>query len=205
MISVASVLTVNPSRPEEAAIDEAVRILASGGLVAFPTETVYGLAADASNPKAVERLNQVKGRPPDKPYSIHLGDAAQVARFVRDVPPAARRLMQKFWPGPLTIVLPADGQKTVGFRLPNHPVAVEFLRRCACPVIAPSANKSGFPPPTDGREVLGALDGQLDCLLDAGPTPLGRESSVVSVVDGVVTVLREGAIPAGAIQAAAKE
>ena len=198
------VLTVNPSQPEPAAVEEAARILMAGGLVAFPTETVYGLAADAGNPKAVARLNRVKGRPPDKPYSIHLGDAGQVARFVRDVPPTAQRLMERFWPGPLTIVLSADATGTVGFRLPNHPVARAFLSRCACPVVAPSANRSGFLPPTDGKEVLSALGGDFDCLLDAGPTPLGRESSVVSVVGGALTILREGAIPAEAIEAAAR-
>lgn len=199
----ARVFVVSASEPDESAIQEAARVLREGGLVAFPTETVYGLAADATNPKAIERLNQVKGRPPEKPYSWHLAEEAQVRQFVQDVPPMAARLMQAFWPGPLTIVLPAKEQGTIGFRVPSHPVAQQFLRECRRPVVAPSANRSGFPPPTDGKEVLAALDGQCECLLDAGPTPLGRESTVVSVVDGRLTILREGAISAEDVRRAA--
>lgn len=197
------VFVVTSSQPDEAAIREAARVLREGGLVAFPTETVYGLAADAANPKAIERLNRVKGRPTEKPYSLHLYEEAQIREFVQDVTPLAARLMRTFWPGPLTIVMPSKGQGTIGFRLPDHPVAQQFLRQCQRPVVAPSANRSGFPPPTDGKEVLAALDGQYDCLLDAGPTPLGRESTVVSVADGRLTILREGAIVAEAVRRAA--
>ena len=203
MKSAPRVFVVSASQPEEPAIQEAARLLREGGLVAFPTETVYGLAADAANPKAIERLNQVKGRPPEKPYSLHLYEEAQIREFVQDVPALAMRLMRAFWPGPLTIVMPSKGQGTVGFRLPDHPVAQAFLRSCQRPVVAPSANRSGFPPPTDGKEVLAALEGQVDCVLDAGPTPLGRESTVVSVVDGRLTILREGAIAAEEIRRAA--
>lgn len=208
-----AVLAVNPNSPEAHLIAEAARILSGGGLVAFPTETVYGLAADAANPKAIERLNHVKGRPPGKPYSIHLYETTQLGEFMDAVPPLAQRLMERFWPGPLTIVMPARplghgaggparGQTTVGFRLPDHPVAQAFLRQSGRAVVAPSANRSGFQPPTDGKEVVAALDGQFDCLLDAGPTPLGRESTVVSVVSGRIEILREGAIPAQTIHAA---
>jgi L-threonylcarbamoyladenylate synthase len=197
------VFVVNANQPDESAIREAARVLREGGLVAFPTETVYGLAADATNPKAIERLNQVKGRPPEKPYSWHLAEEAQVRQFVQDVPAIAARLMQQFWPGPLTIVLPAKEQGTIGFRVPDHPVAQAFLRECRRPVVAPSANRSGFPPPTDGKEVLAALDGQCECLLDAGPTRLGRESTVVSVAHDRLTILREGAISAEEVRRAA--
>jgi len=198
------VLIVSSGAPDTSAIEQAASALRAGGLVAFPTETVYGLAADAGNPQAIERLNRVKGRAPEKPYSIHLGEAGQVRRFVREVPSIAQRLIDQFWPGPLTIVMSTGAAGTVGFRLPNHPVALAFLRACACPVVAPSANRSGFPPPTDAQEVLAALDGQFECLLDAGPTPLGRESTVVSVVNDQLEILREGAIPAEAVQAAIK-
>ena len=197
-----AVLRVNSNAPEEALIAEAVRVLRSGGLVAFPTETVYGLAADATNPKALERLNRVKGRPPEKPYSIHVSDTTQVRAIIGEIPPMARRLMEQFWPGPLTIVMQAKDGTTVGFRLPNHPVAQAFLYRCQGRVVAPSANRSGSPPPTDGQEVLAALDGDFDCLLDAGPTMLGRESTVVSVVGETLTILREGAVPAQQVQRA---
>lgn len=194
------VFVINPDDPDPKALAEAAHLLREGRLVAFPTETVYGLGADAGNPRAIERLNQVKGRPPDKPYTIHLYDAEQIKQFVDAVPPVAEQLMATFWPGPLTIVMPAKRSGSVGFRLPNHPVAREFLRRCGCPVVAPSANRSGFPPPTDGQEVRAALGAQFDCLLDAGPTPLGRESTVVSVLGDRAAVLREGAIPAQAIR-----
>jgi len=200
-MSAPQIFSINANTPEEHLLAEAAHILCDGGLVAFPTETVYGLAADATNPQAVMRLNRVKGRPPEKPYSIHLYETAQIAAFVETIPPLATRLMERFWPGPLTIVMRSKDGKTVGFRLPNHPVAQAFLRRCQRPVVAPSANRSGFPPPTDGREALTALDGQFDCLLDAGPTPLGRESTVVSVVGGQLEILREGAIPLQTIQA----
>ncbi|HAM41522.1 MAG TPA: threonylcarbamoyl-AMP synthase [Candidatus Omnitrophica bacterium] len=195
----------HPSAPQPELIAEAARRLCAGGLVAFPTETVYGLGADATNPQAIARLNQVKGRPPEKPYSLHLYDAAQVLQFVDDIPPAAERLMKRFWPGPLTIVMPSKGGGTVGFRLPSHPVALAFLRCCARAVVAPSANRSGSPPPTDGKEVAEALQGSYDYLLDAGPTPLGRESTVVSVVGGTLTVLRDGAIPEAVLRATVKD
>jgi len=182
---------------------EAARILCDGGLVAFPTETVYGLAVDSSNPMAVERLDQAKGRPPEKPYSLHLGDPSQLHQFVDRVPPAASRLIARYWPGPLTIVMPGKQGRMLGFRLPNHPVARELLRRCPCPVVAPSANPSGMPPPTDAQEVLQTMNGLCDCVLDAGPTPLGRESTVVRVIDDRVEVLRQGAIAADELLAVA--
>jgi L-threonylcarbamoyladenylate synthase len=197
------ILRVIAGEPQPEPIAAAAAIVRAGGLVAFPTETVYGLAADASNPQALERLNAVKGRPPEKPYSLHLYAAAQVRERVSAIPPAAQRLMERFWPGPLTIVLPADDGTTVGFRLPDHPVARAFLKACGVPVVAPSANRSGSAPPTDAAEVLAALGDACDGLLDGGPTPVGRESTVVQVQDGRVTVLREGAIPGAQVLEAA--
>ena len=180
--------------PDTTAITEAAKLLRSGGLVAFPTETVYGLGADATNPKAIERLNKVKGRPPEKPYSLHLYAPEQMRPYVASVPPAAAKLIERFWPGPLTVVLPGKDGKTVGFRLPDHPIARAFLKACEVPVVAPSANRSGSPPPTDAQEVMAALNGDLDCLLDGGPTRLGRESTVVEAVGGRLEIRREGAI-----------
>ena len=197
-------------------LEDAARLLRDGGLVAFPTETVYGLAADATNPQAIARLNRVKGRPPHKPYSLHLHSIEQVREVVAHVPPQARRLMERFWPGPLTIVIPYHGpstrpsaslrivvsersesnhdMQTVGLRVPDHPIAQAFLKACGVPVAAPSANASGTPPPTDAQQVLAGLDGAFDCLLDGGPCRLGRESTVVSVTAGGLDILREGAI-----------
>ncbi len=188
------VFRVRGDATDAAALTVAATILRGGGLVAFPTETVYGLGADATNPQSIVRLNQVKGRPPDKPYSLHVHSPEEVARFVASIPPLAQRLMDRFWPGPLTIIMPAPDGATVGFRVPDHPVARAFLRACGVPVAAPSANRSGALPPTDAQEVLAALDGDVDCLLDGGPTRMGRESTVVEVVDGTVVVRREGAI-----------
>lgn len=185
--------------PNPDALAQAAKILRGGGLVAFPTETVYGLGADATNPQAIERLNQVKGRPPDKPYSLHVHSIGQVRAIVQRIPPLAQRLMERFWPGPLTIVMPGPDGNALGFRLPDHPVARAFLLACEVPVAAPSANRSGLPPPTDSQEVLTALDGSFDCLLDAGPTPFGRESTVVEIIGDRLEVRREGAISKDAI------
>jgi L-threonylcarbamoyladenylate synthase len=190
--------------PDAAVIAEAAAVLRGGGLVAFPTETVYGLGADAFNPQAIARLNAVKGRPPEKPYSLHLHAPEQIRGYVESVPPAAERLMSRFWPGPLTIVMPAKGGGTMGFRLPDHPVAQAFLKACGVPVAAPSANRSGSPPPTDASEVVASLDGAIDGLLDGGPTRHGRESTVVEVVEGRVEIRREGAIAKDLILAALK-
>jgi L-threonylcarbamoyladenylate synthase len=203
MTTAPRVLSVQGQAPDPAVLAEAARIVRHGGLVAFPTETVYGLAADATNPDALARLNRVKGRAPEKPYSIHLHDPAQITAYVDVVPEAARRLMQRFWPGPLTLVLLARDGRTVGFRLPDHPVARAFLAACAVPVVAPSANHAGAPPPTDATEVLASLDGEIDGILDAGPTTLGRESSVVEIIGSDVLVRREGALSEAAILAAA--
>ena len=185
--------------PDLAALAEAAAVLRNGGLVAFPTETVYGLGADATNPKAVERLTQVKGRPPEKPYSLHLHHTEQMRPYVSSVPAAAAKLIERFWPGPLTVVVPGRDGKTIGFRLPDHPVARAFLKACGVPVAAPSANRSGSPPPTDAQEVLAALNGAMDCLLDGGPTRFGRESTVVEIVNNRVEIRREGAISKDAI------
>ena len=191
----APVLIVDGLRPDPAVIAQAAAVLKRGGLVAFPTETVYGLGADATNPAAIERLNAVKGRPPEKPYSLHLHSPEQMRPYLKgEVPPTARKLIERFWPGPLTIVLPGKDGKTVGFRLPDHPIAREFFKTCGVPVAAPSANRSGSAPPTDAAEVQAALNGGFDCLLDSGPTRLGRESTVVEIVDGRAEIRREGAV-----------
>ena len=194
MSATPQVITLTGSASDASAIKQAAQILRRGGLVAFPTETVYGLGADSTNPAAIEHLNKVKGRPPEKPYSLHLYSKEQLRAYVTTVPALATRLMERFWPGPLTIVMAGNDGKIVGFRLPDHPIARAFLEACAVPVVAPSANRSGFPPPTDIKEVLSALDGDIDCLIDGGPTKWGRESTVVELVGNRVEIRREGAI-----------
>lgn len=196
------ILRVDARAPDPVLVAEAARVLRGGGLVAFPTETVYGLGADATNPQAIARLNRVKGRPPEKPYSLHLHSIRQARALVVDIPPLALQLVERFCPGPLTIVIPSANGKTVGLRIPDHPVALAFLRACDVPVAAPSANPSGAPPPTDAQQVLDALDASFDCLLDGGPTRLGRESTVVEVVGGRLAIRREGVISAAEILAA---
>jgi L-threonylcarbamoyladenylate synthase len=187
--------------PDPAAIAEAAGLIRKGGIVAFPTETVYGLGVDATNAAAVDRLNKLKGRPPEKPYSWHLPSADAVRAQLGEVPPVAGQLMDKFWPGPLTIILPARNG-TIGFRVPDHPIAQAFLTACGVPVAAPSANRSGQPPPTDAAEVLAALGDSIDCVLDAGPTKLGKESTVIEVVRNTIEIRRHGAVPEAAIREA---
>ncbi|NQT53453.1 threonylcarbamoyl-AMP synthase, partial [bacterium] len=167
--------------------------IASGGRVAFPTETVYGIGCNADDADAVARLRLLKRRPRAKPFTIHLGDPDGVKRHVDPVPPAATKLMRRYWPGPLTVVLPS-GDTTVGFRMPSHPIALELLRRAPVPVFAPSANRSGDAPPTRADQVAATLGEGLDLILDGGPSLLGESSTVVRVGHDDWEVLRHGTI-----------
>jgi L-threonylcarbamoyladenylate synthase len=187
-----------------AAVAAAARTLASGGLVAFPTETVYGLGADAANPAAIARLYQAKGRPAFNPLIAHVGDLAAARKIARfDV--AALKLAEAFWPGPLTLVLPktencvvADlataGLDTVAVRVPAHPVAREILRAFGGPVVAPSANLSGHVSPTDAAHVEHDLAGKIDLIVDGGPVEVGVESTIVGCFESPM-LLRPGGVP----------
>ena len=193
----------------EAAVAAAARILAEGGLVAFPTETVYGLGADAANPAAVARLYQAKGRPAFNPLIAHVGDIAaarQIARFDA----SAMALAEAFWPGPLTLVLPktpdcavADlataGLDTVAIRIPSHPVARDILRAFGGPVVAPSANLSGHVSPTTAAHVQSDLSGRIDLIVDGGAVDVGVESTIVGCFDEPM-LLRPGGVPRGEIE-----
>ncbi|MDU2242484.1 MAG: L-threonylcarbamoyladenylate synthase, partial [Paenibacillus sp.] len=192
---------------EAAGLKEAAAVLASGGTVAFPTETVYGLGADARNTAAVEEIFAAKGRPSDNPLIVHIADVSQLDGLVTEVNETARRLMEAFWPGPLTLVLPVAegavsprvtaGLSTVGVRMPAHDVALRLIAAAGCPVAAPSANRSGRPSPTLASHVGEDLSGRIDGIVDGGPTGVGLESTVVEAGrDGVVTVLRPGGITA---------
>lgn len=191
-------------------IREAAAALASGALVAFPTETVYGLGADALNARAVARIFEAKGRPADNPIIVHLADAAALTDLVASVPPAARTLIARCWPGPLTLVLPASpavpavtrgGLDTVAVRMPSHPVALALIRAAGRPVAAPSANRSGRPSPTTAQHVLADLGDAIDLVLDAGPTPLGVESTVLDLTDKTPVLLRPGGVPLETLEA----
>ena len=184
-------------------IKEAAAILRSGGLVAFPTETVYGLGADASNPAAVARIYQVKGRPSAHPVIVHIADAAQLQKWVREIPEHAFRLAARFWPGPLTLVLRraawvhdglTGGQDTIGLRVPGHPVALALLREFGGGIAAPSANRFGRISPTSAEHVLSDLNGDVDMILDGGPCEIGIESTIVDLSRGRPVVLRPGRI-----------
>ena len=184
-------------------IDQAVAILRAGGLVAFPTETVYGLGADASNDAAVGRVFSVKGRPTDHPLIVHLADAEQLDGWAAIVTPTARLLADAFWPGPLTILVERSasvslavtgGRSTVGLRVPDHPVARELLRAFGGGIAAPSANRFGRVSPTTAAHVAADLGEDVDVVLDGGPCRVGVESTIVDLTGEVPVVLRSGGI-----------
>lgn len=196
----ARVLKVNAQHPEVEAIREAAGVLRRGGLVAFPTETVYGLAANLEDPQAIQELYQVKERPFGKQVTLHVAGIEEVSRRGGVVGPPAAALMRRFWPGPLTLVLPRAGGGTLGFRMPDHPAALALLREAAVPVVATSANLSGNPPPRTAEEVMRGLADKIDLVLDAGPAPVGVESTVLDLASDPPRILRPGAL-AGEIRA----
>jgi L-threonylcarbamoyladenylate synthase len=186
-------------------VQEAAELLRQGKLVAFPTETVYGLGADARQTEAVKGIFTAKGRPSDNPLIVHIAGIGMMEELALAVDPVSRRLAEAFWPGPLTLVLPCRpgmlsplvtaGLDTVGIRMPDHPVALSLIRASGCPVAAPSANRSGRPSPTLAEHVREDLDGRIDGLLDGGATGVGLESTVVQVdAEGRIHVLRPGGI-----------
>jgi L-threonylcarbamoyladenylate synthase len=176
------------------------RILRQGGLVAFPTETVYGIAVAASRPESVERLYALKGRPRSKPMTVMVADTAEVLDRCGEVSLVARALMRRFWPGPLTLVLPDVEGHMTGFRVPASPLARGLVREAGVPLLVPSANLSGQPPATTAEEVLRQFPTELDLIIDGGPAEGGIASTVVQVVDDRLEILREGAIPAGQLE-----
>ena len=196
-------LRVDRDHPEQPLIVEAARVLRQGGLVAFATETVYGLGADATNAEAVARIFQAKGRPATNPLIVHGHDTISVRKAVSEWPMAAERLANRFWPGPLTLVLPRSrlipdvvtgGKETVGIRVPDSEVARALLRESARLVAAPSANRSTRVSPTRAEHVLKDLDGRIDMILDSGATPIGIESTVLDLTTTPPKILRPGAV-----------
>jgi L-threonylcarbamoyladenylate synthase len=184
-------------------IRKAAEILRAGGLVAFPTETVYGLGADASNPGAVARLYATKRRPADHPVIVHFGSGESGFAWAREIPPAARQLAERFWPGPLTLILKRSalakdfitgGQDTVGLRVPSHPVARGLLKMFQGGIAAPSANRFGLVSPTTSAHVREDLGAEVDLVLEGGPSEVGIESTIVDLSAGSAVLLRPGAI-----------
>jgi L-threonylcarbamoyladenylate synthase len=195
---------------DPAAIAQAAQALRAGELVGLPTETVYGLAADADNEAAVAQIYAAKGRPSDHPLIVHVASSAQVARYAAQVPDFAQRLIDAFWPGPLTLILPrrpgvataaAGGQDSIGLRCPSHPVAQALLRACGLGLAAPSANRFGRVSPTTAAHVQAELGSALR-VLDGGPCPVGIESTLVDCTRGAPVVLRPGQITREQLQAA---
>ena len=204
------VLQVDPANPDPRAIERAAACLRDGGLVAFPTETVYGLGAHALNESAVARIFTAKGRPSNDPLIVHVAHVDDVPPLVEELPAVARTLAARFWPGPLTLVLPKStavpdavsaGLRSVGVRVPIHPVARALLEAARLPVAAPSANLFSRPSPTRAQHVLDDLNGRIDIVLDGGPTTVGLESTVLDLSTATPTVLRPGAVSVEALRA----
>jgi L-threonylcarbamoyladenylate synthase len=203
------ILKVNPEKPETEKVQAAANIIKQGGLVAFPTETVYGLGADALNPKAVLALFEAKKRPLDNPPIVHVDNVSMVYALAKQVPPHAKKAMKLFWPGPLTLVFERSpavpdatvaGLDTVAVRMPKHNVALALIKESKCPIAAPSANLAGKPSPTTAEHVLSDLNGRIDAILDAGPTRVGVESTVLDMSVYPPMVLRPGGTPVEALR-----
>jgi L-threonylcarbamoyladenylate synthase len=198
------VLKVNSREPDIDKVRVAADIIREGGLVAFPTETVYGLGADALNSKAVLALFEAKKRPLDNPPIIHVENVSDVYRLAKQVSPKAERLMREFWPGPLTLVFKRSetvpevtvaGLDTIAIRMPQHKVALALIRESDRPIAAPSANLAGRPSPTSAKHVFDDLNGRIDAILDGGPTRIGVESTVLDLSVDPPQVLRPGGTP----------
>lgn len=196
-------------RPGDAGLSDAAALLRAGGLVAVPTETVYGLAANGLDEDAVRRIYEVKGRPETKPISLLVSGLEMAAEFCLELPEAAHELARRFWPGPLTMVLGATeavsstvraGGSTVGLRCPDHEVTLALIRECGLPLAAPSANISGQASPKCAQEVEQSFDGRVDCIIDGGDCRLGIESTIVDLTVTPPRILREGGLTRAQIE-----
>ncbi|MFN8528218.1 MAG: L-threonylcarbamoyladenylate synthase [Anaerolineae bacterium] len=203
------VVTVNPIAPETDVIGQAAAILRAGGLVAFPTETVYGLGANATDAQAVERIFAAKQRPATDPIIVHIVRAPQLSEVAIDIPAVAHQLAAQFWPGPLTMVLHRSGvippnvsagRDTVAVRMPSHPVAHALIEQAGVPIAAPSANTFSRPSATTAAHVLEDLDGRIDLILDGGAAHIGLESTVIDLTGNIPTILRPGGVTVEAIR-----
>ena len=190
-------------------IADAAAILRDGGLLGIPTETVYGLGADGLNAEAVRHIFEAKGRPQDNPLILHIPEASWLERYCRNIPAVACTLAEKFWPGPLTMILPRReivpdavtcGLDTVGVRCPNHPVTLGIIRAAGVPVAAPSGNRSGRPSPTCAAHMLEDMDGLIEAIVDGGPCGVGVESTIIDLTSLVPRLLRPGGLPLEALR-----
>lgn len=194
---------VDPAHIDTDVMEQAGKLIAEGELVAFPTETVYGLGGDALDPDASRRIYAAKGRPSDNPLIVHIADFDDMKRVAREVPEQAKKLADAFWPGPLTMIVwksdavpeaTTGGMQTVAVRMPNHPVALELIRRSGCLIAAPSANTSGRPSPTEAQHVAEDLSGKIAMILDGDPVGIGIESTIIDLTEEKPMILRPGYI-----------
>ena len=197
------VVKIDPLNIDENAIQEAAALIASGELVAFPTETVYGLGADALHPEASKKIYAAKGRPSDNPLIVHICKFEELESIAKLVPPQARKLADAFWPGPLTMIVwkndkvpyeTTGGMDTVAIRMPDHPIALKLIEQSGCLIAAPSANTSGKPSPTEAAHVALDLDGKIPMILDGGPVGIGIESTIIDLTEDMPMILRPGYI-----------
>lgn len=187
-----------------------VELLKAGEVIAMPTETVYGLAGDATNDVAIRKIFEAKGRPADNPLIVHVASVEQAGHFAQTIPPVAKRLMEAFWPGALTIILPSNGRASslvtagldsIGLRMPDHDAALDLIRSSGLGLAAPSANRSGRPSPTSAKHVADDLSGRIAGIMDGGPTGIGVESTVIDCTTEPATILRPGGVTKEAIEA----
>ena len=203
------VLRINSKRPNESIIARASKLISSGEIVAFPTETVYGLGANALDPLAISKIYQMKGRPSDNPLIVHVADMKTLRRLVNEISPRGMRIIKKFWPGPVTLVLKKSkivpkittgGLGTIAVRMPRNKIALALIKRSGFPIAAPSANISGRPSPTNASHVKDDLDGKVKLILDGGSTEIGIESTVIDMTLRTPVILRPGGISKESIE-----
>ncbi|QXM07377.1 L-threonylcarbamoyladenylate synthase [Crassaminicella indica] len=197
------VYEIDPKAIDEAQLEASAQVLRSGGTVAFPTETVYGLGANALDEKAVKKIFEAKGRPSDNPLIVHISKLNELDALVEEIPPNAKKVMERFWPGPITIILKRTdkipdvitaGLDTVAIRMPSHPIANKLIEMAGVPVAAPSANLSGKPSPTKAEHVIHDLKGKVDVIISGGNCDVGLESTVVDMTGNIPMILRPGGV-----------
>lgn len=203
------ILKLDEKRPDENIISNASKLIRSGEIVAFPTETVYGLGGNALDPSSVTRIFEIKGRPPDNPLIVHIADMSMLEALVTQIPPMAHRIIEEFWPGPITLVLKKSkivpeittgGLNTVAVRMPRNKIARALIKNSGIPIAAPSANISGRPSPTTAIHVRDDLDGKIKLILDGGSTKIGIESTVIDMTRRIPVILRPGGISKESIE-----
>jgi len=199
------IIKIDPRNANDEHLLEAANTIKNGGLVIIPTETVYGICANMRNTLALKRLEQIKERPKNKPFSLHISSSAQVEEFAKDIPIQAYKLMYKFWPGPLTLVFKAKSGGTIGVRMPDDDIALKIIALSGVPVVCPSANISGKPAPSEFSDAIADLNGKVDLAVDTGPTRIKTESSVVDFSATPFKILREAAVKKQEIESAASK